>query len=522
MLFELAVVGFMIGEYIYHRYIENHPPAPEPWGVVVPQTAEGSILPLLYGTCRVRSPVLAWLGNDIKPGQFITSTQPTGNYTAGTYSVDLLLILGIPFNNGSATISVIYAGDAKVALTKSSSSGFVINFNGGPIPPPSFSTGTSHDAQELTLTGVVYTGRNDQNILDNEPSGDLHLAVFPFNDRNRFFIDRVYYNLIHGTPSQPSLDVGTSIRAAMTFNGDNMSLVPFYRNQMVMFVHLGLGLSSSIPGIGAEVTSTSIGTSSDMGVAGWSGSVEADPIAVFYDVLTSTWGKLGLDPALIDLPSFVAASTVLAAEGNGVSMAVEQPTDAGEFIAQIMRQIDGVYYQEPTTGKIVVKLIRSGDAPVADLNPSNAVAPGPSWYVIQGWAEAPNQVRVSYSDRINNYNNTVVTAQSQAGLSANQNRLRSVDVQFPWCCTATLAGKLAARELAAVARPIVKATLKVDRTLYGVRIGDVVTLTWPQLGIKAMRMRVARVNRGKPGASAITIDMIRDVFDVSVGAFPPP
>jgi hypothetical protein len=100
--------------------------------------------------------------------------------------------------------------------------------------------------------------------------------------------------------------------------------------------------------------------------------------------------------------------------------------------------------------------------------------------------------------------------------------LRSVDISFPGCATSALAERLASRELAARSRPLVKATIKVDRTLYQKRIGDVVTLTWPQLGINKMIMRIARVNRGKPGASAITLDLLRDVFDVSLGAFPAP
>lgn len=523
MYLELAELALLLGSYVYHRWIEPHPPAPQPWGVTVPQTAQGSVLPLLYGTCRVRAPVMAWLGNDLKPGDaVIIGNNPSGSYTAQSYSVDVLLVLGIPFTNGSADLSAIYAGDALVVIHTTPLSN-TIAFTGGPIPPPSFSTSFSHDAQELTLTGVVYSGRNDQNVLDNEPSGHTNTVAFPFNDRNLFFSDRVYYNFINGIPSNPSLSVGTSILAAMTFSGQTMALVPRYRNQVVMFVHLGLGLTSSIPGIGAEIKSTSIGTSSDLGVAGWNTSVEADPIAVLLDVLTGGFGKLNLQRSAIDMPSFVAASTTLAAEGNGVSMAVEQTTDAAQFIAGLMRQIDGVYYQEPTTGKIAVKLIRAGDPVVADINPGNIVKPMASgWYSVQGWAETPNQVLLSYSDRANNYNNTILPAQSPAGIAINGGRLRSVSVQMPWCCNATLAQKLCSRELAAVARPLVKATVKVDRSLYQLRLGDVVTLTWPELGVNRMRMRIARLNRGKPGASTITLDLLRDQFDVSTGAFPPP
>jgi hypothetical protein len=73
-----------------------------------------------------------------------------------------------------------------------------------------------------------------------------------------------------------------------------------------------------------------------------------------------------------------------------------------------------------------------------------------------------------------------------------------------------------------VSRPSVKVTVTVNRTFYAHRPGDVVTFTWPELGIAGMVMRIARADFGQLHAGAITMDLIRDVFDVRIGAFPAP
>jgi hypothetical protein len=53
-------------------------------------------------------------------------------------------------------------------------------------------------------------------------------------------------------------------------------------------------------------------------------------------------------------------------------------------------------------------------------------------------------------------------------------------------------------------------------------LGVIDTLTWPEFGITNMVMRVARVDLGQLHQGQITLDLIRDIFDVSLGAFPVP
>jgi hypothetical protein len=157
-----------------------------------------------------------------------------------------------------------------------------------------------------------------------------------------------------------------------------------------------------------------------------------------------------------------------------------------------------------------------------DINPDNAEPGNGSWYSIQGWSETINQVRVTFTDRDANYGDGVVVGQNMANVIAQGGKLRSTDIHFPGCCTKTLANRLASRELAVVSRPMVKATVVVNRQFHDKVPGDVVTFTWPKLNIDRMVMRIVSIDLGQLHSNQITLNLMRDVFDVSNGAFPAP
>jgi Putative phage tail protein len=185
-----------------------------------------------------------------------------------------------------------------------------------------------------------------------------------------------------------------------------------------------------------------------------------------------------------------------------------------------------MFYEEPTTGQLVLKLVRNdyGDpALLPNINPDNARPADGDWYQVQGWSETLNQVRLTFTDRQNNYADGLAVAQNAANATSQDSRgLRSTDIRFVGCCTRELAEKLAARELAALSHPLVTATVIVNRSFHTARPGSVYTLTWPEPPIRNMVMRVVRVDLGQLHKGEITLDLIRDIFDVQLGAFPVP
>lgn len=536
-------LGIFLGIYIYHRLTEDHPGSTVNT-FTTPRVDEGAPIPLIYGQCRVRTPILAWAGSQ---RNLPIGRAPNHIDDAPGYFLDMLYVLGIPFYGGGAELLRIYVGDRAVTPTLSSEaaptytgdqSGSIAHLfdtavPGIPIHGPAQSGRTNYWAinqlgslfpvdilliaeevfEPVAHFGFVefFDGSPAQQISDGIDDADQEA----FSDTQAVLEARP----LNGIYSYLTDDLDSRVDPPPLDENILPSDIPSYRNLMTACLYRWCnGDTASLPTYSFEVSSRSDLFSSD-----WLNVTkhDADPAAVIYDLLTSPWAKLGIPTEKIDLPSFQAASLTLLAEDHGYSRAIEQVEDAEALVNDVLRQVDGMVYEEPTTGKIVLKLVRN-DYDVDeldDINPGNMQATGAGWYQVQGWSETLNQVRVTYTNRAQQYADDTAVAQNAAN-ATGQGKLRSTDIRYVGCCTGELAQKLASRELAFVSRPNVKATCIVDRSFHATRPGDVVTLTWPELDIDHMVMRVAKIDHGQLHAGQITLDLIRDVFDVSLGAFP--
>jgi Putative phage tail protein len=484
--YALPVVA--LNEWLYSRAFPD-PPKPPPFlNTSIPRADVGSPIPMVYGRCRVRSPVLAWFGNQ---GTNFSSSNSYG------YKLDMLYVLGFPFYGGGATLNKIYAGD------------FVLN-----VDAATYVDGNLADSIEDSMVRPgrsIYTSTNGSAVLGD--AGGIRGNVEFFDGRP----DQRLSDLINDSDPQ----VLSFVQRHMTWSKWNTesnithpalvddAKIPGYRNQILCFLFVWvIGRRQSLTSYSFDVTSLSTGTPVDLG---HSMTDDADPAAVILDLLTSPIGKLGMSFDAIDLDSFKAVSAALFAEGHGYSRAHDSKEDGWTIIASILRQIEAVLYVEPTTGLATLKLIRSVDPTgAADVNPDNCDPPAQGWYSVRGWPDLPNLVRVKYTSRVDNFGDGMEVAFDESLQAING--VRGLDVEFKGCATHDLAVALAERELAAVSRPIVRASVMVDRSFYTKRIGDVVTLTWPELGVSKMPMRIARINFGRPGASRIAMDLISDIF----------
>lgn len=522
MYLQLIVLAATIATWVYHRWFEDHPALPMPPQLMVPRTAEGTPLPIVYGQCRLRSPVVVWAGNYFVPDGHFTKVTSGVEFATTHYSVDILFCLGVPFYSAAAAAVVGsqlrggWAGDTPMRMT--------INTVASGAAAQACYSGKDPPDSDFTFTGVYYCGTWDQNVLDQSTAFGTTPRTIP--DMTAVFGGPADGVLPDGVCYTTDFDdpTGTSFQAAAHQANADVQM-PGCRGQMVLWAHVGLGLSPSLPAFQFELLALQTGSAADLGNSfsfdGVGASSDADPASVILDVLTSPWGKVGLSMSQIDLPSFQAVSNTLFVEQHGYSRAFETPMDADQVIRDVLKQIDGVLYQEPTTGKFVLKLIRFDySVPALDeVNPSNTEAPAAGWYAVQGWAEIPNQVRVTYFDRQNGYAESVAVAQDPSVIATNGGRIRSVSIRYEGCCLLALAQQLASRELAAVGRPMVRATVTVNRSFYAHRPGDVVRLTWPELGISGMVMRIASIDLGQLHQGKITMSLMRDVFDVKIGAF---
>lgn len=474
MIEELVAVGYLVGDYIYHR-IHDRPQATKVSRFIsLPNGGEGSVIPLVYGRVRVKQPLMAWWGvaTDVAGSSF-------GVTAATLYGVDMFFNVGVGFQGGSAHLYHIYVGEYQLGegppgLASQSGAG---DGGGGTSTPMDNSVAAGNDF----IGGIVefLDGRSTQTMVDP-------IALTATTQIGQRMLD--------------DLTIGDGAQ------------IPGYRG------YISVGLYNN-------VTSWIIGANPQPGAysfevasypAGFGSGLIGDdvnPIDVLYDIFFGTFGKLGLDPVQrIDNVSWDAAAAILKEEGHGFSRAWEDGASARDRVNEILAQVDGVLYEDPPTGKIKIKLVRA-DYDVDTLrviNPQNCVEL--QAFTATGWTQIPNKVIVTFTDRSNQYRDGTAVAINQANAVGQDGEVRTVTLNMPGITTQAVADEVAARELQALSRPQVRLSAIVNREFLRITQGDVVLLTWPEANISRMVCRVANVSHGLLDNNKIKLDLIQDSF----------
>lgn len=248
---------------------------------------------------------------------------------------------------------------------------------------------------------------------------------------------------------------------------------------------------------------------------------DANPSCMLYELLTDqVWG-LGIPESLVNQASFQSAGNALALEDFGLSMQLTTQTDAEVAINEILRHIDGVIYPDHSTGLITLALIRNdydvdelveiSDDDVLELEEFDRTR-----------REAlANKILLRYIDREQDYQEKVATALDLAGVQSLGGVVPQ-DMSFLGISKAALAQRVAARELKAVAYQFASIRLKVNRKAWAFRPGQPFVFSSSELGISRMVCRVVRVGFGSLTDGAIRLEAVEDAFGVDWTAYSPP
>lgn len=539
MLQEIIAAGLIIGDFVYHRWIDPPVYKPDPRGIQIPLTDDGTAIPLVYGRVRVRQAIVAWTSDPVfvAPDDIFIPNGTAGgvvsNQTA-LYFMNMLLGVGIPFYLGNQTLFQMWVGDVAMLMQVHDSTvtnlsdlqgnggGFVSGFataeDGDPTYVPPF-TGpvVGPSCQRLAVVCMIVTVPG---------AGCSTFGAVEFLNGNIF--QRLVDDASPYTPRTEAgyymtVTAGSPLPPVECWNGTlDPSLIPGYRGLMCVFLygkespsqtlrHWCIGASPTVPAYSFEVSSypqTPLGPSAMIGA-------EANPADVIFDLLTSPIGKLGIDSSRIDVAgTFTAVANTLAAEGMGYSRAFDANATAADMINEILVQIDGTIYEDPVDGLIKLKLVRADYDPLAApaITTDNCIEL--QSFALGGWTDIPNKVRIVYPDRQDDYRDGSATGHSLANAAAQDGETREVVLRMPGVTTQNLAAQIADRELDARSKPLMKVRAIVDRTFYTTVPGDVVRVYWPEYGIAGVVFRVAAVNRGTLEDGRITLDLIQDFFYV--------
>lgn len=292
-----------------------------------------------------------------------------------------------------------------------------------------------------------------------------------------------------------------------------------------------IGEGTSMPGFSVEVRckpqyNAGLPISIESSVSSPAGDatvnvLESNPAACLYLLLTDEWVGLGLPQSKIDLQSFSDAADTLYTEGNGFSMYVEKATKAKKIIKEIIKQIDGTLYLDPTDQKLYLGLVREDynlpSLPIFD--DSNVVKIAS--YKETAWADTYNEVRLTYEDRRAEYVDKFAVAQDSSNASAS-GRIKSININFPGVKVASTANKLAARELKFYATPQTHVSLHINRQGSSLRPGSVLKWTSDAYQITEMVLRVHRIALSETDDGIIVVDCTRDKYSDVASIFNDP
>ena len=475
-----------------------------------PTATEGRAIPVVWGSVKIAGPNVTWYGDllvspikeKIDGGLFGGTTRFTVGYR---YYVGLQLAICHGVVDELYRIEVseqqVFPLDAQVPLTATTQP-VVINkpniFGGD-----SERGGIVGEFEWYTGTTSIANGDMSQYLADMIGSGSL--------DNIPAFLNTTY--LVWRGP--------TSRRIVSQFVAPPTQAYP---NGQVITVseHNGyIGTQTTLEAWAFYVRRFPNG----LGLGGGQQRIgdDANPMAVLYEIMTNTVWGLGIPGADIDAANFQAAGATLATEGNGFSLVWTDQRPARELISEIMRQIHGSLTQ--TAGGLYrVKLIRTptgGELSAAFVfDPTNVLEL--TEFTRGAWNQTFNHIQINYQDRNDSFKETSAVEQDLANFTLQGNREAVAASDWPGVKVGSVARQIAKRELLVRSFPLAKIKLSANRECAHLLPGDIAKLTWPELGITDMVLRILSLDLGELGDGRVDVTAMEDAFGLGYGGFASP
>lgn len=247
---------------------------------------------------------------------------------------------------------------------------------------------------------------------------------------------------------------------------------------------------------------------------------DLNPVEAIGEIIVNPWRGLGKEISLINAENFKEIGNILKQEKNGVSLVVSSGQTGKEVISEILRQIDGMMYQDPESLQFNLKLIRrdydADDLPFYDESDIIDVTS----YSKTTWEDIYAQVKVSYSSLEKDSNKTAV-AQDMAVFNMKGD-LKTASYSFPMCYNDDTANALAARELSQICVPLFKMTVEMNRNGKDLKIGDPFKMSYPEYGLYEVIVRVQEIDLGELLNNKIILEVVQDTFAVADVVLAPP
>lgn len=237
---------------------------------------------------------------------------------------------------------------------------------------------------------------------------------------------------------------------------------------------------------------------------------DLNPAEAIYEILTNDHWGCGYDGERIDVVSLLELGITCEKEELGVSMLMNTRQSAREYLERVLYHINGVMYDNPSTGKLSFKLIR-GDYDESELrvfDTSNCVS---LVFTRVDWSETVSNVSAKFTDAENKYLEGQLLCSDVANIKITGVQTEK-EVDGSYFTTAANARTLAQSKLYSSAYPLSSVEIECNRVGYDVVIGEPIVVSWEPYGIANQVFRVTAVDYGCLTSGNIKITAVEDVY----------
>ncbi len=239
------------------------------------------------------------------------------------------------------------------------------------------------------------------------------------------------------------------------------------------------------------------------------GLVDVNFAHLIYEALVDRSFGMGGDPKQIDEESFRVAAQTLYNEGLCGTLAWTKQGPVEGYIQELLNHIDGIFFFDPRTGKAKLRLLRDDydpeTVPIIDASNAQLVK-----FRRQLWGETVNELVITYTSAVDESKQTIIF--QSLGNIAMQGEVVSESRDYYAFRTEDVASIAGSRDIAKVSVPLATAVVKLNRTEWGLQVGDVRRLQFPKDGIGNVVMRCVDIDYGKKDDAVITATFLEDIY----------
>jgi hypothetical protein len=453
----------------------------EPGDLQFPTIRENEPYTIVFGTIRVEDPIVAWWGDKktypivekIDGGPFGDDEEVTIGYW---YEVSIQLHFCEGVVDG---VKQLYYGDIMFA------------------PNPYDYTG-----QDFLADGTASYVINEPSLFGGEKEGGGLIGTFTIR----------YGEQLQNEDTYLQGQLGNNISAS--------------RGVLeIICKQVRWGTSPFINNVAALIKRTDTLTSGD---TQWYPSKSEinygiNPAHMIRECLTDNQWGAQQPVSMFDETEWQAVADVLYTEGFGLNFKWKSTTRTLEaLIADVLRHIDAVLYQDMTNLLFHLKLIRFDyDPDTLDIYDDDDIV-SIEEFTRPSYGEIPDEIWIEYWDRLH-HKEVAIPEQDLALIDQQGGKIIPSRQKFLGIMDDSLATKVAARERRQQGAMNARFKLRAKRTMYNLYPGDVFKFTYSPLGIESMIVRVIDVDYGSLRDGEIVFNCIEDVFGMenSVVASPP-